>query len=188
MQRLVDTHGLVDAPRGEGVFGADGIARFLLDQRQLVRPIAIDLVGADEDEGRVGGVTPDRLEQVQRAERVDAEVRVGIAGRPVVRRLGRRVDHRDDRRAVLGEQRLDRVAVADVGRHMAIGRQLRLEARPVRRRARFGAEEVAAQVVVDADDIPALAAKEPRRLRSDQAGASGNDGKRHAGVPLKHNC
>jgi hypothetical protein len=185
VQGPVDAHRLVDAPRGEGVFGGDGKPRFLLDQREPVRPVAVDLVGADEDECRFRRMTPGGLEEIERAERVDGEIGVGIVGRPVVRRLGRRVDHRSDCRAVLGEQRFDRVAVADVVRQVAIGRQLGLEARPVRCGARLGAEEVAAHVVVDADDIPALAAKKPRGLRSNQTGASCDDGKRHAKVPLR---
>ena len=57
MEASID-HALVDAVLGVWVLGRDLPARCLLDQRQPVGRVAIDLVGAAEDERRVRAILP----------------------------------------------------------------------------------------------------------------------------------
>ena len=89
--------------RGKRVLGADLPAQFLFDQRQEVGGVAVDLVGAGEDEGRLRAVPARRLQQVQRAVGVDREIGLRVACRPVVRRLGGGVNDRGNGAAVTGE-------------------------------------------------------------------------------------
>ena len=56
----------------------------------------------------------DRFEQVERSRRIDAEVGVGLAGRPVVRGLCGRVDDQLEIGRVLGDDPIDLVARANV--------------------------------------------------------------------------
>ena len=84
-------------------------------ERQPVGGVAVDLVGRAEDERGVGAVGAGRLEQVEGAVGVDAEVGLRVARGPVVGGLGGGVDDELDRAAVLGEDPVDGVAVADVG-------------------------------------------------------------------------
>ena len=67
-------------------------ARLELDAAAGVRRVAVDLVGRREDERRLGQRVARRLEQVQRAVGVDREIGLGLARRPVVRRLRGGVD------------------------------------------------------------------------------------------------
>ena len=73
--------------------------RLELLERQEVRPVAVDLVRRREDERRVGLVPARRLEQVERAVRVDGEVGQRLRRRPVVRGLRGGVDRRARGRA-----------------------------------------------------------------------------------------
>ena len=86
----------------------------MLLERQVVRRVSVDLVGRAEDERGLGGVLAGRLEQVERAERVDAEVGLGVACRPVVRGLGSGVDHGLDLPRQIRKGTIDAVGVADV--------------------------------------------------------------------------
>ena len=83
-------------------------------ERQVVRQVAVDLVGRAEDERRARRVVAGRLQQVERPDGVDAEVGVRVGRSPVVRRLRGGVDDQLERAACLGEHALDAVAVADV--------------------------------------------------------------------------
>ena len=113
VRALVDRHLQVDAAVPAMVLGQlePGL---MLDEWQRVGPVAVDLVRRGEDEGRVGGVGARGLQQVEGAGRVDGEVGVRLARRPVVRRLRGGVD--DDRQVarVAGEEFHDAVGVADV--------------------------------------------------------------------------
>jgi hypothetical protein len=155
MRALVDRHLQVDAAEPAMVLGQlepSGV----LDERQRVGPVAIDLVGRGEDEGRVGRMGARGLQQVEGAGGVDGEVRVRLAGRPVVRRLRGGVD--DDRRVagVAGEEPMTPSAsrMSKLGRPEAVDLVDEL-ARHGRRR-RLGAEEIRAHVVLDADDVESL--------------------------------
>ena len=147
MHRRVDPHRLVDAValRRVGVVPA----RLELDELELVRRVAVDLVRGQEDERRLGHVLAGRLEQVERADRVDLEVverarsrrgRARAAPRSGRLRSGR---SRRTRREDASRSRMSRSWC--VKRFVA-----------ARSRSRFqvvspsGAEEVAAHVVVDA--------------------------------------
>ena len=162
-----------------GVVLAQFPARLQLDQRQLVRQVAVDLVGRAEHERGVGAVAPARLEQVERAGRVDGEVDLRVARRPVVGRLRRAVGDQLDRLALGREQRVDRVAVANVDLEPA--KALDLGAQPLRdgTRRRRGAEELRAHVVFEADHVEPRLGKLPDRLRSDQPARSRHYRYRH---------
>ena len=95
MLGLVDREGLRDAV-GVGRVGVVPAGRQLL-QRDPVGRVAVDLVRAHVDEGRLRAGLARGLEQVQRADRVGVEVVEGNRRRAVVARLGRGVD--DHRRA-----------------------------------------------------------------------------------------
>ena len=100
-----------------------------------------------------------RLQQIQCADGVDAEIRVRIARRPVVRRLRRGVDDEGDVLAELAEQVFDRRAVADVEVVMLIIRDGLDEFLAVGQRGRAVAEKPAAQVIVNAGHPEAFAGK-----------------------------
>ncbi len=86
------------------MLGAELPARLAFDQRQTVGRVAIDLVGAGEDEDRVGAMQPCGLEQVERAVGVDREIGLRVARRPIVRRLGGGMDDRGNRAAIAGKR------------------------------------------------------------------------------------
>ena len=81
MGGAVNRHRGVDAVE-VAVAGGKLEPRLQLLERQLVREVAVDLVRRDQDEGRVRGMLPRRLEQVQGPVGVDAKVRLGIVARP----------------------------------------------------------------------------------------------------------
>ncbi len=110
---LVDRHRRVDAPVVTVIlWKLQPLGQ--LHQRQLVGHIAVDLVRRAEHERRVRRVLARRLQQVQRPVRVDAEVRLRVGRRPVVRGLRSGVDHELDLACVLGEYPLHAIRVADV--------------------------------------------------------------------------
>ncbi len=120
VQGLVDAHGLRDSVSGPGMLGRQFPAGFQLDQRQVVRRVAIDLVGAGEDEYRPFRMAARRFQQVEGAVGVGGEIGHRLPRRPVVGGLGRRVDHRRDLPAVASEDGVDRRRVADIHRLMAV--------------------------------------------------------------------
>ena len=95
----------------------------------------------------------------------------GSCGRPVVRGLGRGVDHQLDGVAVFLEETVDGRGVANIDWPVLIAlAQFSLEAAAIPVGRSFVAEEDAAHVVVDADDCIALVGKKARGLRADQPG------------------
>src|SRR5690606_9865390 len=94
-------------PRLVRVSGRELPARLQLDEREFVRPVAVDLVRRGEDEDRVRTVPAKSLQQVERAGRVDVEVRERLARGPIVRGLSGRVDDQLDRGAEPPEERVD---------------------------------------------------------------------------------
>ncbi len=93
------------------------------------------------------------LEQVERAVGIDAEVRLRIAGSPVVRGLGGGVDDQLDFLAGLGEDAVDAVRVADVEVDRAEGVELPVEALGHRCGRCLRAEKHGAGVVLDPDHV-----------------------------------
>ena len=149
-------------------------------QRQPVRPVPVDLVGAHEKEPRRGRVGAHRFEQAEGRCSVNGEVGHRIARRPVVRRLGCGVQHHADTAPEPAEERVDRRCVADVEIVVAVARVCDFQLGAHRRGAGLGPEEPAPAVVVDPDDVEAERRKPPRRGRPDQAERAGDDGDRSA--------
>lgn len=57
---------------------------FLLDERNLVRCVSVDLVGRHMNEGRILRMTPSGFEQIERADGIGVEIIEGNRSRPVV--------------------------------------------------------------------------------------------------------
>jgi hypothetical protein len=152
---------------------------FQFHQRQGVRCIAIDFVGAGEDEDRPFRMAAGRFQQVQGAVGVGGEIGNRLPRRPVVRRLGRRVDYRRNLSAVAPEDGVDRRRVADIHRFMAVGRDVVAKPLPAPFGAGAFAEEIRPHVVVDADDIHAFFSEEADGFSTDQARGPGYDDNRH---------
>ena len=177
VQALIDRKRLVDAVAAFGVVPAPCV----LDERQAVGAIAIDLVGAEEAERRLAREVARRDQQVQRADGVDVEILVGNRCRLVVRGLRRGVD--DEVRPLGAHQFAHAVAIADVQFDVAIPAQLARQCLHHRPRRAAGAEEPGAQIVVDADDVPALGGERARALRADQTARSRDECFHAPGVP-----
>jgi hypothetical protein len=84
------------------------------NQREVVGQLAAHLVGRAKVESRRRRVYARRFEQVQRAQRADREVGVGLGRCPVVRRPRSRVDDELKRGPYVGDYSLDALLVADV--------------------------------------------------------------------------
>lgn len=85
-----------------------------LEQREPVRTVVVDLVGGGEDEGGGGRVAAGGLPEVERAQRVDGEISVRLAGGPVVGRLRGGMDDQFDAVGLRGKQPVDRIGIPDV--------------------------------------------------------------------------
>ena len=124
MFRLVNAHRFGNA-RLIFVAGFDFPALLQFDQRQAVRRIAIYLIRGGEDEDRFGTKLARGFQQVQRADGVDAKIRVRVARRPIMGRLRGRMDDERNVLAEFFEEIFDGVAVADIKIVMLIIRQRR---------------------------------------------------------------
>ena len=113
----VDAHRFVDPVAAERMTFVDGPAGLELDERQPVWRVPVDLVGAGEDEGRVGAVPPHHFEHNERAVGVHGEVGDRLARGPVMRGLRRGMDHQRDRSRVGGKDALHGGLIPDVGIH-----------------------------------------------------------------------
>ena len=182
--RSVDAEGLGDPAVVRMALG-DLEAQVPLDQGQLVRRVAVDLVGRAEHEARVRAVPPRGLEQVKRPGRVDLEVGDRLAGGPVVRGLRGRVHHEIDRRAVAAKETVDRVAIADVDLLVGVAVEIAEQPLPVPNRRGLGPEEIRAQIVVDPDDVEPEGREVACRFAADQPRRTRDDGNTH-GVILDH--
>ena len=127
---LVDAHGFVDAVRRERMPALRFPSGFTLFERESIGRIAVDLVGAAEDEDRIGAMPARGLKQDKRAVGIDAEIRQRFARRPVMRGLRGGVN--DDRyvAAIAGEDLLDGARLADIGFDMSVEGQILLELLP----------------------------------------------------------
>src|SRR5690606_6058041 len=117
----VDAHALVDAVLGIGVGRVQLPAGRLLHQRQVVGGVAVDFIGAEEDERRVRAMGAGEREQGEGAAGIDREVGLRIARRPVVGGLRGGVDDDRDVLAVAAEDGGHGGLVADVGVHVGVG-------------------------------------------------------------------
>ena len=179
--RGVDAHRRVD-PAVVGVRRRELEPRFVLDERQPVRRVPVDLVRRGEHEACVRSVPTRGLEQIERAVRVHAEVHLGSRGRPVVRGLRGCVHDQLDLAAVAGEDAVDPVGVADIEVERGeLGVYLE-EAFGHRAGRRRGAEELAAHVVLDPDDVVAGLDEVPHRFGADQPSGACDDRNGHRRV------
>ena len=152
MFRLVNAHRLGNA-RLIFMLRLNLPALFQFHQRQAVRRVAIDFVGGRENKNRFGTGFTRGLQQVQRANGVDAKIGVRIARGPVMRRLRGGVDDEFDVLAQFFEQRLDSIAVADVKVVVFVVGKALDEFFAIAQCGRFLAKKPLAQVVVNADNL-----------------------------------
>lgn len=148
---------------------------FGLDQGQEVRGVAIDLVGRAEDEGGIGRMFAGRLEQVERADGIDPEVGLGVTGRPVMRRLGRGVDHQVN--VGLREDPVKSLGVTNVEFDRLELIERRSQALADRTGGGLRSEEAGPHVVLDSDHMPAGLDQLDHRLGADQSAGAGDYGR-----------
>ena len=146
-------------------------------ERQPVGRVAVDLVGGAEDERRVGAVRARRLEQVEGAVGVDAEVGLRVARGPVVRGLGGGVDDDLDRARACSANSRSTPSASRMS--SSVGAELReLAARASSVTGAVdasGPKKRAAHVVLDPDHVEALRDQVAHGLRADQAAGAGDD-------------
>ena len=168
MEARVHSTGLVDAL----LIGLTSVgpAGGEFHDRALVGHVTVDLVGAHEDERALGTVLPCGFEEIQRPVRVDLEVVERAGPRQIVRRLGGTVDeqvraagsHRGEEPGPVAHIEL---VMGEVPRHAP-------ESSQVRRGVAVGAEEAAAQIVVDPVNLPSALREEGDGLRPDEPAAA----------------
>ena len=168
VQAVVDRHVFVDAVEPVGVVPA--LFEFL--QRQVIRTIAVDLVGAGEAERRILAEVARRHQHVHGADGVDVEIVVGNGGGLVVRRLRGGVD---DEIGPLGvEQIAHPLAIANVEIGMAVVRHgIDQVAHHLAGRA-GGSEELLPHVVIHAHHAPAVLGEHADAFGADQSSGTGN--------------
>ena len=88
-QALIDRHALVDAIQAAGVV----VAFFELSQRQIIRAVAVDFIGAGETERRFLAEIASGNQQVHGAEGIDVKIVVRNSRGLVVRGLGGSVNN-----------------------------------------------------------------------------------------------
>lgn len=164
---VIDRHRLRN-PAAIGVILPDLPARLPLFQREGIRRVAVNLVRGRKNEDCLRTVLTHGFQQVERSIGVDREIHVRVPRRPVVRRLRRRVHHQTHVLAVLLEDRLDRLAVTNVHRHVPVTRNGRFQLPPIPGRRCLLAEENPPQVVVDANDLQITTSEMPHGLRPNQ--------------------
>jgi hypothetical protein len=155
-----------------GLFGAYGVVSVKPGRVGRERPV--HLVGRDVQEperlalarGQRGDVRAHRLEQLERADDVGLDERVGAVDRAVDVRLGREVH--DRARLVLAKQAHDRRAVADVAAHERVAR-VAAQRREVAEVARVGElVEVQHRLAGRGDPVE-------DEVGADEAGAAGDE-------------
>ena len=168
VHRRVDPHRLVDSV---GVGRVRVVpARLELDELELVRRVAVDLVRREEDERRLRAAAAGGLEQVERPDGVHLEVVERAGGREVVRGLSGSVD--DQLRARAVHQLEDRGPVADVERVVLEARRRRAQALQVPGRVAVLAEELARACCCRRRGRASRARRGRRRSRSRSARSS----------------
>ena len=123
---------------------------------------------------------PRRFEQVQGADGVDGEIRVRLARGPVMRRLRGGVDDDLDGRTEPGEQRVDRVVVADVHVLVPVILERLLQPDAGGRGGRLRAKKARPHVVVHSNHVKTSGVKTFARFGADQTGGTCDKGDAHA--------
>ena len=151
----------------------------LLDQRQPIGGVAIDLVRAREDKAGVWAILPGRFQQIERAIGVNRKVDKWRLRRPIMRGLRRGMDNHRYICLVTLEEIEDCALIADVDVIMPVVGKLRFEAPPTPDRAGFGPKKLGTHVVVDADNVQSPGGKEARGLGPDQTRRPGDHRNSH---------
>ena len=169
--RLVDGEILGDAVGVGGIVIIPTGFEFL--EFDVIRTVAVNLVGRHVDEGRPGAGATDGFEQVQGADGIGVEVIERDGGGAVVAGLRGGVD--DGVGLELGDEIEDALAVADVEFVVVevfdqLGQALLVPAGVTLR-----SEENGALVVVEAVDFPTEVGEVETNLRADEAGGSSDE-------------
>jgi hypothetical protein len=146
------------------------VALVEFDQRQVIGPVAVDLVRAGKAEGRFPAEIARRYQQVHGAQSVHVEIVVGNGRRFVVGRLRGGVN--DKLRPFAFEYLPDRLAVPDIDWQVPVMRQGCHQFLYNRVRGALRAKELPAHIVVDPDDFPAFGRELADTFRADQPAGS----------------
>ena len=131
--------------------------------------------------GAVGAVGAGGLEQVEGAVGVDAEVGLRVARGPVVGGLGGGVDDQLDLAGVLAEDPLDRRRASRMSAFSQRNSECSATSRSVTCEVEdSGPKKLRPHVVLDADDVEALADEVLDRLGADQPPGPSDDRNRHS--------
>src|SRR6266480_1177136 len=170
MQRLIDPTALSDTRE---IFRPRVVVPLLqLRKRNLVGRIAINLVGAQKYEYRLGRMLARRFQEIHGAKRIHLEIEQGNFSRFIVRRLRRAVD--DQIEALRSKEFFDGRSVANVQRRVRepLGRSLQPLHIPERIARR--AEENPPHVVIHAHNFMSLPVEMLDRFRTNQSAAAGD--------------
>ena len=148
-------------------------------QGDFVGRVTVHFVGAEKNEARFGTELAHRFENVGRAQGVDFEIHEGDFASLVVRGLRGAMENRVE--GIVFEEGEDAVPIADVEIVMFEPGGNLAESGEIPGGIALGPEELAAHVVVNADDAAALAVKVFDGLGADQATAAGDEN-----VPSAH--
>jgi len=161
----VDAAGFINAVKvfRAGIVPASG----KFGEGNFVGGISIDFVGAEKDKDGFRRMLARGFEQVDGAERVDFKIENGDVASLVVRRLRGTVD--DQIEAIRTEELLDGRAIADIQADVNEAVGFGFQAFEVPKSVAGGAEEFAAHVVVDANDIVTLAVEMFDSFRADES-------------------
>ena len=169
MRGRINAHRFINAAGMIGMILRNLPPRLCLHQRQQIGPITVNLIGAGENEHRLGRMQPHRLQQMQRAHRIHPEVRQRLARRPVVGRLRRRMNHRRQIAADPLHNPLHRRHVPDVHSLMPITFQAQ-KGRLRLRRGSLRTKKIGAHPVVDAHNVEAFCKESLYGFRAHQTG------------------
>src|SRR5215207_1038049 len=152
MLRLIDGHRFVNASPKRMASG-DFPTQWELDQRQPVRRVTVNFVGAREDEDRVRTIGARGLQKMEGADRVHSKIYDRRTRRPIVRRLSRRMNDYFDGGSMLPEYGVHAILVADIDRPVAIAWQRLLQLHSGAGGRRFWAEKLRPHVVVNPHNL-----------------------------------
>ena len=182
MQALVDRHVLVHAIQAAGVV----VALVEFDQRQVIGPIAVNLVRAREAERRLPAKIACGHQQVHGAERIHIEVVVGNSRCFVMGRLGGRVN--DEFRPLGIENLPDGLPIAYIDGQVAVTGQRPPQLLHHRMRRALLAEKLPAHIVIDSHNLPAFRGKLADAFRADQSAGTGDKSLIHDVTSIRPGC
>src|SRR3974390_397547 len=147
-------------------------AGFQFLERKFVGRVAVDFVGAEQNEHRFGAMEAGSLEKIDRAEGVDFEIEDGDIARLVVGRLGGAVNNQIKAIGTKEGFKTDAIAHVEFMMNEIPGDRAKTIQIPGGVTGR--AKENLAHIVVDAVDFVALAIKMFNGFRTDQSTRAGN--------------